>query len=121
MPQPELKRRDFLGITVAGAIAVLWKPSRATALGGKLPEIGSEAPSFRLPGTKGGGPTKEWSLNDWSGRWLVLYFYPRDFTSGCTIEAHGFQETLKDFNARDCDIAAVSADSVDDHLSLIHI
>ena len=117
MPQPELKRRDFLGITVAGAIAVLWKPSRATALGGKLPEIGSEAPSFRLPGTKGGGPTKEWSLNDWSGRWLVLYFYPRDFTSGCTIEAHGFQETLEDFNARDCDIAAVSADSVDDHES----
>ena len=79
MPQPQLKRRDFLGITATGAIALLWRPSRAAALGGKLPEIGVEAPGFSLPGTMGGGPTSEWSLSDWSGRWLVLYFYPRDF------------------------------------------
>ena len=117
MPQLVLKRRDFLGLTVTGAAALFWKPSRARALGGKLPEIGEQAPDFDLPGTLGGGPSKDWSLKDWSGRWLVLYFYPRDFTSGCTIEAHGFQESLKDFNANQCDIAAVSADSVDDHES----
>ncbi|WP_066907787.1 MULTISPECIES: peroxiredoxin [unclassified Synechococcus] len=112
-----MKRRDFLGITVTGAAALLCKPSKARALGGKLPEIGEQAPHFDLPGTLGGGPSKDWSLENWSGRWLVLYFYPRDFTSGCTIEAHGFQESLKEFNEHQCDIAAVSADSVDDHES----
>ena len=117
MPQLALKRRDFLGFTVTGAAALFWIPSRARALGGKLPEIGEPAPQFNLPGTLGGGPSKNWGLDSWTGRWLVLYFYPRDFTSGCTIEAHGFQESIQDFNALKCDIAAVSADSIDDHES----
>ena len=117
MPQLELRRRDLLGITLTGAAALLWKPARVSALGGKLPEIGNKAPAFDLPGTQGGGTTRNWDLDVWAGRWLVLYFYPRDFTSGCTIEAHGFQETLKDFNSNNCDIAAISADSVDDHES----
>ena len=117
MPQFVLKRRDFLGITITGAAALFWKPVQTRALGGKLPELGEPAPKFNLPGTQGGGPSKDWNLDHWSGRWLVVYFYPRDFTSGCTIEAHGFQEALKDFNAHQCDIAAVSADSVDDHES----
>ena len=117
MPQLVLKRRDFLGITITGAAALFWKPAKAKALGGKLPEIGEQAPNFDLPGTLGGGASKNWNLADWAGRWLVLYFYPRDFTSGCTIEAHGFQESLKEFNAHQCDVAAVSADSVDDHES----
>ena len=117
MPQHELRRRDFLGITLTGAAALLWKPAGVSALGGKLPEIGDKAPDFDLPGTQGGGATRDWNLDAWTGRWLVLYFYPRDFTSGCTIEAHGFQETLKDFNSNNCDIAAISADSVDDHES----
>ena len=112
-----LRRRDFLGITLSGAAALLWKPNKVRALGGKLPEIGIKAPDFDLPGTQAGGSISNWSLESWSGRWLVLYFYPRDFTSGCTIEAHGFQDSLKDFNAHNCDIAAVSADSVDDHES----
>ena len=47
----------------------------------------------------------------------MLYFYPRDFTSGCTIEAHGFQDALTDFQGHNCEIAAISADSVDDHES----
>ena len=117
MPQFVLKRRDLLGITMTGAAVLFWKPSKAKALGGKLPEIGEKAPGFDLPGTLGGGASKNWKLNNWAGRWLVLYFYPRDFTSGCTIEAHGFQESLKEFNAHQCDVAAISADSVDDHES----
>ena len=117
MPQFVLKRRDFLGITMTGAAVLFWKPSKAKALGGKLPEIGEKAPRFDLPGTLGGGASKNWKLDNWAGRWLVLYFYPRDFTSGCTIEAHGFQESLKEFNAHQCDVAAISADSVDDHES----
>ena len=56
-------------------------------------------------------------MKDWSGSWLVLYFYPRDFTSGCTIEAHGFQESLNDFKSHNCEIAAISADSIEDHES----
>ncbi len=59
MPQFVLKRRDFLGITMTGAAVLFWKPSKAKALGGKLPEIGDKAPGFDLPGTLGGGRVKK--------------------------------------------------------------
>ena len=117
MPRLQLNRRGFLGIALAGSAGLLWKPNSALALGGALPDLGVEAPDFNLPGTKADNTTTTWSLKDWSGSWLVLYFYPRDFTSGCTIEAHGFQEVLNDFKSHNCDIAAISADSVEDHES----
>ena len=117
MPQFVLKRRDLLGITMTGAAVLFWKPSKAKALGGKLPEIGEKAPGFDLPGTLGGGASKNWKLDNWAGRWLVLYFYPRDFTSGCTIEAHGFQEALSAFKKQGAEVIAISADSVSDHES----
>ena len=58
MPQFVLKRRDLLGITMTGAAVLFWKPSKAKALGGKLPEIGEKAPGFDLPGTLGGARQK---------------------------------------------------------------
>jgi len=117
MPRITVNRREFLGISLAGALTWFWKPQTATALGGKLPELGISAPDFNLPGTNSGTTSPNYSLDSWSGKWLVLYFYPRDFTSGCTIEAHGFQDALADFQGHNCEIAAISADSVDDHES----
>jgi peroxiredoxin Q/BCP len=59
----------------------------------------------------------ELSLADFRGHWLVLYFYPRDFTSGCTLEARGFQRDLAEFSAREAAVVGVSADDGESHAS----
>nr|WP_038004920.1 peroxiredoxin [Synechococcus sp. WH 7805] len=113
-----MKRRHLLQKGIVAAVAITLFPSRGWSLGGSSPDIGSSAPDFDLPGTNLLVPQhSRWSLADWKGRWLVLYFYPRDFTSGCTIEAHGFQDSLANFSSLNCDVAAISADSVEDHES----
>jgi len=62
------------------------------------PEIGDMAPNFQLEGfNKYIKSKKIWGLNDFQGKWLVMYFYPKDFTAGCTLEAKGFSELKKDF------------------------
>jgi peroxiredoxin len=73
--------------------------------------VGDPAPDFDLP-TDGGGQAK---LSDYKGRKLVLYFYPKDDTSGCTSEANGFSELAKDFAAADTTVIGVSKDSVKSH------
>jgi peroxiredoxin Q/BCP len=57
------------------------------------------------------------NLAAFKGRWLVLYFYPRDFTSGCTLEARGFQRDLASFEARGASVVGVSADDAESHAS----
>lgn len=74
-------------------------------------DIGAPAPDFELP-TNGGGQTK---LADYAGKYLVLYFYPKDDTSGCTKQAISFTEHLNAFKALDADILGVSKDSVASH------
>ncbi len=76
-----------------------------------LPEIGAPAPEFELPDQSG----QVRRLADFRGEWVVLYFYPRDFTSGCTIEARRFQQDLPKFRALGAQIVGVSADSVESH------
>ena len=57
------------------------------------PEVGDQAPKFQLEGfNKYIKSKKIWELNDFQGKWLVIYFYPKDFTAGCTLEAKGFSE-----------------------------
>ena len=57
------------------------------------PEVGDLAPNFQLEGfNKNIKSKKIWELNDFQGKWLVMYFYPKDFTAGCTLEAKGFSE-----------------------------
>jgi peroxiredoxin Q/BCP len=73
--------------------------------------VGDKAPSFTLPAT--GGRTI--SLEDFRGRKLILYFYPKDDTSGCTMEAQDFQARLKEFHAAGTEVIGVSADSVASH------
>jgi peroxiredoxin Q/BCP len=59
----------------------------------------------------------ELALGDFSGSWLVLYFYPRDFTGGCTLEARGFQNDLQAFQRAGAAVVGVSADDPDSHAS----
>ncbi len=84
----------------------------ANALGGKLPPINQPAPLFTLPTNAGDGKV---SLADFRGRWVVLYFYPKDFTPGCTLEARRFQEDLPKYLEKNAQIIGVSADDVDSH------
>ena len=70
-----------------------------------------EAPSFSLPGSDG----KTHSLADYAGKWLVLYFYPKDFTSGCTLEARNFQRDLAKYEAANAVILGVSVDTAESH------
>ena len=82
-------------------------------MGGTQPEIGQPAPTFTLLSSSESG---EISLSDYAGKWVVLYFYPRDFTSGCTLEAQRFQRDLPEYQARNAQVLGVSADDVDSHL-----
>ncbi len=74
-------------------------------------KVGDKAPDFSLPDQSG----KILSLKDFKGKKLVLYFYPRDNTSGCTKEACGFQENLTRLRRKGVEVAGVSADSVQSH------
>jgi peroxiredoxin Q/BCP len=76
-----------------------------------IPQVGSEAPGFTLP-SQDGTPV---SLKDLRGKWVVLYFYPKDGTSGCTLEAHNFQRDLAGYEARNALIVGVSVDSTGSH------
>ncbi|MDF2688489.1 MAG: peroxiredoxin [Microvirga sp.] len=73
--------------------------------------IGTRAPAFSLPATDG----REISLEGLKGRKVVLYFYPKDDTSGCTLEAQNFQGLKRDFAAADTEIVGVSPDSLKSH------
>ncbi|MGD1928669.1 MAG: peroxiredoxin [Leptolyngbyaceae cyanobacterium] len=86
----------------------------ALALGGAQPPIGEMAPTFTLPTNSGAG---EISLADYRGRWVVLYFYPQDGTSGCTLEARRFQESRPEFQTLNAEIIGVSVDDVSSHES----
>src|SRR6202790_3798120 len=79
--------------------------------GDKAPAIGSAAPDFTLNSQEG----KPVSLHDFKGKWVVLYFYPKDFTSGCTVEAHNFQRDLAQYEQKNAVIVGVSMQDEDSH------
>ena len=84
------------------------------------PEVGDRAPNFYLEGfNKKIKSKKIWELSDFKGKWRVMYFYPKDFTAGCTLEAKGFSELKKDFSKYNAEIIGISADTVSyTHLTL---
>lgn len=75
------------------------------------PSLGAKAPEFTLTAQDG----KPVSLKQYAGKWVVLYFYPKDFTGGCTLEAHGFEKNLKAFAAKKAVILGVSVDTAESH------
>ncbi|MFZ0882286.1 MAG: peroxiredoxin [Candidatus Acidiferrales bacterium] len=83
----------------------------ATGASEKAPATGTAAPDFTLNSQEG----KPVSLRDFRGKWVVLYFYPKDFTSGCTEEAHNFQRDLAQYEQKNAVILGVSVDSAENH------
>ena len=77
--------------------------------------IGDKAPAFSLPANG----DKTIGLSDYAGRQLVIYFYPKDNTPGCTTESIDFTNAAADFDAAGTDIVGVSADSVKKHENFI--
>jgi peroxiredoxin Q/BCP len=84
---------------------------RGVRADGKAPAVGSAAPDFTLNSQE----SKAVSLHDFKGKWVVLYFYPKDFTSGCTIEAHNFQRDLAQYEQKHAVIVGVSVQDEDSH------
>jgi thioredoxin-dependent peroxiredoxin len=76
-----------------------------------FPAVGAAAPGFNLTTNEG----KQVSLNDFKGQWVVLYFYPKDFTSGCTLEARNFQRDIAKYEAAKAVILGVSVDTAESH------
>jgi peroxiredoxin Q/BCP len=110
-----MTRRSLLRTVVIALFAIcslFLSPPSVYALGGTQPPIGKVAPDFTLPTNTGDG---EISLKDYRGQWVVLYFYPADFTPGCTLEARRFQQDLPKYHARNVQILGVSADDINSH------
>ncbi|MEA5574857.1 peroxiredoxin [Anabaena sp. UHCC 0451] len=110
-----ISRRTFITVLFTTCFSLIswfnFTPT-AHAMGGKLPAINQPAPDFTLPTNTGDGKI---SLADLRGQWVVLYFYPQDFTSGCTIEARRFQQDLPKYLEKNTQIIGVSADDIDSH------
>src|SRR5438132_582529 len=96
-------------LTIIGAmivVQVVWANNES-------PAVGAAAPEFTLTTNEGNTA----SLKDFRGKWVVLYFYPKDFTSGCTLEAHNFQADLAKYETAHAVILGVSVDSAESHKS----
>jgi len=95
-----------LFFTLALTAVLSWAADQA-----QPPSAGNPAPAFSLPNQEGA----QVSLDQFKGKWVVLYFYPKDFTSGCTVEAHNFQRDLDKYSQKNAVILGVSVDDVESH------
>jgi peroxiredoxin Q/BCP len=91
-------------------LVIAWVGWRAWHTGA-VPTAGENAPDFRLPDQHG----KMHTLSDYAGRWLVLYFYPKDDTPGCTREACAFRDGLARLEAAGAIVVGISVDTQDSH------
>jgi thioredoxin-dependent peroxiredoxin len=98
----------IIACVLVAAVAVGYRVARA---GDKAPAVGTAAPDFTLNSQE----NKPVSLHDFKGKWVVLYFYPKDFTSGCTVEAHNFQRDQAQYDAKNAVIVGVSMQDPDSH------
>ncbi len=101
-------RGTVLACAAAFACTIALMPSVASA---DLAPAGATASNFTLPSQE----DKPVSLSDYKGKWVVLYFYPKDQTTGCTLEAHNFQRDLPKFEALNAVVLGVSLDTVESH------
>ncbi len=93
------------------SVLIIISAVAAMAYTGEVPAAGATAPPFTLLTNEG----KEASLSDFKGKWVVLYFYPKDFTSGCTLEARNFQRDLEKYQKLNAVILGVSLDTAESH------
>jgi len=113
-----MQRRDLLAGIGCSLLAITGIPKPSLGIGGITPVIGQSAPNFSLPGTSLTEPNRDhWELEQFKGSWLIVYFYPKDFTTGCSIEARGFEAIQKQLKAAGAFVVGISADEVDDHAS----
>ena len=98
-------RRAFVKAVGGAAVAGVAFPALAGT-----PPTGAKAPDFDLPNSRGEGNISLKTLTD-KGKWTVLYFYPGAFTSGCTLEARGFQRDIEQYRKLGAQIVGVSVDA----------
>ena len=96
----------LLALLLVGSLALA-----STVAATDQPAVGTSAPDFQLISNEG----KPTSLKDFRGHWVVLYFYPKDFTSGCTLEAHNFQRDIAKYEKMKAIILGVSVDTAESH------
>jgi len=82
-------------------------------------QVGSKAPDFTLEAVLQDGSFQQVNLADYRGKWVVLFFYPLDFTFVCPTEITSFSKRLADFNALNAEVLGASTDSVNSHLAWI--
>ena len=81
-------------------------------------KLGDKVAYFLLNGLNKNNPnTEQWSLDDFFGKWLILYFFPKDFLNDCTLEARVFQDNLYKYERLNASIVRISTDNKEDHES----
>ncbi len=98
-------------IFLSGIVGLITLPLVQAVETQKQPTVGTPAPVFSL--TTGDG--SQVSLKDYRGKWVVLYFYPKDFTNGCTMEARNFQRDLTKYEQAGAVVLGVSVDTAQSH------
>src|ERR1700679_4185490 len=101
----------LLLVLIVIAVAAIFLLPRLLSSSRATPAPGSMAPDFTLLSQEG----KSVSLKEFSGKWVVLYFYPKDQTPGCTREAHNFSDDEPKYADRNALVLGVSLDGVDSH------
>jgi peroxiredoxin Q/BCP len=102
--------RSIVNLTLTAILALAVGVS--AALAADPPAVNAKAPDFTLKSQE----NKTVNLHDFRGKWVVLYFYPKDMTPGCTIEAHNFQADQDKYTKINAAIVGVSVDPVDSHV-----
>ncbi len=98
-------------VRITALLVLTFAVESLSVFASSMPSVGSLAPEFTLTSQEG-TPV---SLKDYRGKWVVLYFYPKDFSSGCTIEAHNFQRDQPQYQQKNVVVLGVSVDSPDSH------
>ena len=100
-------RKSLFAAALLGTLSLV----PAAVFAADAPTVGSPAPNFTLSSQL----DKPVSLSDFKGKFVVLYFYPKDATPGCTVEAHNFQRDEAKYTALNAAVVGVSLDTVDSH------
>jgi peroxiredoxin Q/BCP len=107
-----MRRKASCIALIAGLLAICVTGIKAHAAGGDSHlQAGAAAPNFSLYSQE----DKPVALTDYKGKWVVLYFYPKDMSSGCTVEAHNFQRDQAKYDALNAVVLGVSLDTVESH------